>query len=278
MITIDTDNNASTSNTWHTVQSLGDTNCVCIEDCVFSGFAPNDGAIDMYVGMKATVRYFISTNTNFGTHGYDSSIRSSKSLECYMGQIYNTGTQAAPGYAFKLRGGTGVFWSNTVINISGTGIGSGLTHQYYRADTNCISLDTCPSICNGSSLEDGNFDSYGYPGLDQSGRGSFSVSSTWKSGAASYATNDYEALEPVYQWNNTIDGTNWLQSVTLNPGQDTNYVVNPTRLIQPNRDYYDNIARPGYAPLSYPHPLVVAQDGNNTPRTSRIRGISLMAR
>jgi len=51
------------------------------------------------------------------------------------------------------------------------------------------------------------------------------------------------ALEPVYSWNNTINGA------TCNIGSAV-----PT--IKEGRDFYNNTPMPGYTPYTYPHPLV----------------------
>ena len=58
-----------------------------------------------------------------------------------------------------------------------------------------------------------------------------------------------QALEPVYGWNNTLNG------------QISNIQTNAPTVIVVNRDFY-NSPKPGYAPYTYPHPLV---SGGSTP-------------
>lgn len=53
----------------------------------------------------------------------------------------------------------------------------------------------------------------------------------------------HQALEPVYSWNNTNNGSN------INIGS----YGEPT--LKEGRDYYDNTPKPGYTPYVYPHPL-----------------------
>jgi hypothetical protein len=61
-----------------------------------------------------------------------------------------------------------------------------------------------------------------------------------------------EALEPVYSWNNTLNGSN----VNLNANTPT---------IIEGRDFYNNTPMPGYTPYTYPHPLVSGGPGPQAP-------------
>lgn len=60
-----------------------------------------------------------------------------------------------------------------------------------------------------------------------------------------------QALEPVYEWANTLDGSPADISTIYCTAREGVELLSDT-------------VKPGYAPLSYPHPLVVAQDGNAT--------------
>lgn len=51
-----------------------------------------------------------------------------------------------------------------------------------------------------------------------------------------------QALEPFYEWNNTING---------NDGD----IVSDTPILKEGVDYFNDIVRPGYTPYQYPHPL-----------------------
>jgi len=53
-----------------------------------------------------------------------------------------------------------------------------------------------------------------------------------------------QALEPIYSWNNTINGSN------INIGS----YGEPT--LKEGRDYYNSTPMPGYTPYTYPHPLI----------------------
>jgi len=66
-----------------------------------------------------------------------------------------------------------------------------------------------------------------------------------------------QTLEPVYEWNNTINGAN--AGFTVNSGgcSVSNY---QTAYFRPGRDYYADTQKPGYVPYTYPHPLTVSND------------------
>lgn len=79
-----------------------------------------------------------------------------------------------------------------------------------------------------------------YPCLDQAGW----VRGTLLSGnPASPQQWPNQILEPIYQWDNTLNGHN--ASVTSTVAH-----------IQENREFYNSAERPGYVPFAYPHPLV----------------------
>ena len=75
-------------------------------------------------------------------------------------------------------------------------------------------------------------DGGGYPQLFQVGRGK------------------NQTRDPLYIWNNP------------------NTAVGGDDLVQLNRDYYVNTPRPGYVPLTYPHPLVTGSTGSIPPAPS----------
>lgn len=88
-----------------------------------------------------------------------------------------------------------------------------------------------------------------YRHLDQCGSGSGDpvvlVNNSPINQLTGLPTWPHEAIEPIYQWGNTLNGN-------ANPaiGQTT------YNIIQLGRDYFDNTVKPGYTPLVYPHPLV----------------------
>lgn len=247
MVTVQNDAVNSTTNSWHIQLQWGDTNVVCMEDNIFEGPGPNDGAFDAYVGQRVVFRHNLLTNLNIGWHGWDSSVRSPRSFEVYQNQFY-TANGVHPSYGINIRGGTAVIWSNTWDS----GFSGMCTMTYYASDQ-IFSRAGGGGVVTGSNPVDGNFvtngASAGYPLGDQPGRGSFPVGNpgNWPN-KTQYATNEYEVLDPIYQWGNTF-GVNTSPLITAGSiYQTTNYV-------KANVDYYDNVARPAYVPLVYPHPL-----------------------
>jgi hypothetical protein len=93
--------------------------------------------------------------------------------------------------------------------------------------------------------------------LDQPGRGQGDLLSGDGPNQVNTATGTkawpHQALEPIYSWNNTVNGKNLDIS---NPAEPT---------IQGNRDYYNQTAMTGYTPYVYPHPLVSGASTSTAP-------------
>jgi hypothetical protein len=81
-----------------------------------------------------------------------------------------------------------------------------------------------------------------YPCIDQVGRSTGDLLSDWDLPVPQAWPN--QALEPFYEWNNTING------------EDADIVSDSPHIVE-NRDYYNDTERPGYAPFTYPHPLTL---------------------
>ena len=90
--------------------------------------------------------------------------------------------------------------------------------------------------------------------LDQPGRGKGDLitGEVPVNSATNSATWPRQALEPIYAWGNTRNGTKLAISSTW-----------PT--LQQNRDYYNDTPMPGYQPYTYPHPLVSGSPAPPTP-------------
>jgi hypothetical protein len=59
-----------------------------------------------------------------------------------------------------------------------------------------------------------------------------------------------EALDPIYAWGNTLNGS---------PAN----IISRYPTVQEGRDFFNNTPKPGYKPYTYPHPLVAADSANN---------------
>jgi hypothetical protein len=220
---------------WQRPLSLGTANAVYVEDNQFECTA-HCNAVDAGSGARYVFRYNTMRNTHVEAHsGCPSGLRATFSYEIYS----NTMVATSPTYRpFLLRGGTGVIFGNVVS-------GSYTTPHIHVDDQR-----TCDGVggldchdpwdrCDGDSIFDGNQPGgQGYPCRDQIGRSTDS---------GRYSP---QSLQPLYEWDNTIQG-----------GGDVDIVINPAMCeltgehIKEGREYYNDTARPGYAPYEYPHPL-----------------------
>jgi hypothetical protein len=88
--------------------------------------------------------------------------------------------------------------------------------------------------------------------LDQPGRGRGALIQSVADPAASGVPWPNQALDPVYSWNNKRASDN--SDVLIGCGTPT---------IQEGRDFYNNTAKPGYTPYTYPHPLTILAPPSN---------------
>jgi hypothetical protein len=86
----------------------------------------------------------------------------------------------------------------------------------------------------------------GYPARDQIGRGSDAGQAP--NGVYGKGTWYPQALEPAYEWNNLMNGSP-MHFMVIN-GSSIGICL------QAGRDFYNATQRPGYAPYTYPHPLI----------------------
>lgn len=212
---------------WARPLTLGTSNAVYVEDCIFTYSFLADSAIDAYNGARYVFRHNQVSGTNAGHHGRDSgTYRSTHSFEIYDNTFDNPNTHIFTALGF--RGGTGVVFNNVMTGA----FDASIQVWNYRS---CGSYPPA-GICDGTSSYDGNTTGgQGYPCQDQIGRTTGQI------------------LSPLYQWNNTLKGN--LASVLVDPnGCDREKTLH----ILANRDFYNNLAMPQYAPYPYPHPLATS--------------------
>ena len=214
---------------------------VYIEDCGFTELSTNQsaGAIDAFDGARIVFRYNTLHNQNGTSHGADSHQRGrgSRQLEIYN-NTYTFDSDHAVAYVQWIRGGTGVVFNNTITTVFGpnsvvqasncrdgsAGCGGGPSYTPWGA-------------CNGTSSYDQN--SFGgYRCVDQPGSGTSNVISAATPSPVAWVGN---ALDPIYVWNNTVNGS-------------SRNTVSGSTNVQNNRDYFIGMPRPGYVPYTYPHP------------------------
>ena len=214
---------------WAEPLGLGTNNAVFVEDCIFN-FTDFGNAIDANYGGRYVFRYNELTDVYIEAHSVQGTHRATRSWEIYGNTIQQKNRSMwAP---FFLRGGTGVVFDNVIKGSwsSGPAIIVDNVRSFREAGEG--------GLCNGSSPWDGNEESNGYPARDQIGRSTDQW--LWTD------ENPYPPQEPdpFYQWNNTYNG-----------GTISVYVHNDCGIhIKENRDYYNNAAKQGYQPFSYPHP------------------------
>jgi hypothetical protein len=205
---------------WERPLVLGLPDAVYVEDCTFQG---GGAATDAYHGARFVFRHNSLIDTHVAQHGCDSgNYRSTFSYEVYDNVIAKEKLTAweVP-RAMHFRGGTGVVFNNTL-----SGYTTGIDVANYRSSERLRELCGKWGICDGKNPVDGNEEPNGYPARDQIGR----------------STN--QVLEPLYEWNNTLDG------------KDADiHVSTGAQHIQQGRDFRNDTARPGYRPYAYPHPL-----------------------
>ena len=220
--------------------SLGTNKAIFVEDNVFDS---NLGApaIDGWSGSRVVFRNNRLRNSAFANHGTETGgrWRGQRVFEVYNNTITFDKWQY-PGMV-GIRGGTGVIFNNTAIVT-----GDGYVQRFadlttYRYSDHSRGYDTW-GFCDGSNIWDGNQEASGYPCLDQPGRGRGSLLSEFDPQPKGWTK---QALEPVYTWNNTINGN-------LSPTLATSGVM------VEGRDFY-NAPKPSYTPYTYPHPLVTGQ-------------------
>ena len=207
---------------WERPQTLGTANAVYIEDCTFNYSYYNDGALDAYGGARYVFRNNIINGAIIGHHGRDSgNYRSPHSFEIYNNTFNNN---ADKWRMMHFRGGTGVVYNNT---FTGT--------AKYGNEIHVTDYCTCKEV---SSCLSSNWEKCtSYPCIDQIGRTTGMV------------------LAPLYEWGNTLNGSDIDISVYDFPGCSSPSISDH---IKEGRDFYNDSQLPNYTPYTYPHPLAMS--------------------
>lgn len=255
---------------WTRALALGTAEAVYIEknDFTFSVFG---NTVDCETGGRYVFRQNTISDSYVEAHTARANVPSLNTVNggfargCRKWEIYdNTITMTSVGVAngansrpFMLRGGTGVVYGNTVLTNNGGSWGTGdvvfdNVRSYCNSNTGIFLNQNCDALplfyCSGTSPYDGNTTGLaGYPCLDQPGRGGDTV-------LLALGTYTQQTSDPVYVWNNTLNGPTTSAHANINPsGGDTGQSQNH---IQSGRDFFVNVgAKPGYAAYIFPHPL-----------------------
>lgn len=240
----------NTTNSWASASTMGsaDTtgeNNLYIENSDFHAWL---NAFDNADNGRMVVRHSTFNEAGFGTHGADTGIYGQRHFEVYsstfLRHIYSDGSSFPLPRWFYIRGGTYAIHDNT-FSIAPHGVDYGVP----TLDMTVMNLQRNvggPNACWGANIS-----GIQYPAPRQVGFGRV-MGAAGNDGNGVY----FGDSEPAYLWNNTgatlgIGLSDFGGVECTNPDSTTKYVVM-------NRDYFNNTAKPGYTPYSYPHPLVTS--------------------
>ena len=252
------------ASSWTSVSQWGSGNALYVETNDFHAF---QSAMDNDDNGRAVWRYNLMDNSQFSTHGADTSNYGERYFEFYENtgvfNAYNDGsTFNLNGWLFLVRGGTFVCFDNTLpALVSGDyGTKSDVAMTVFNLQRN-----SGPNPCWGAGFSTGG--QY-YQAPRQVGFGYVTGAGTanYPPDGCTNCTNDSITYvgdsEPAYIWGNsraplnvaiTDYGLGNPGSCPGSPTPDTsaNYIIS-------GRDYFPNTAKPGYTPYVYPNPLTLS--------------------
>lgn len=222
---------------WLLPLNLGSDEAVYVEN---NKFTLADGCYygigDMYYGSRMVFRHNTVTNAYWQNHAARKADRGGN----LKAEIYNNdfnATDTAWQRAIHMRSGTGVIFNNT---LRGAFFEIKVDNQRSSGQA-----ESPFGACDGSSKWDGNASGQsGWPCLDQIGRGP---------GVDPLLASDQPSV-PLYGWNN---GSSVGCATGASCTNDIKIASDGDAHVQEGRDFVNNgaTAKPGYAPLGYPHPL-----------------------
>lgn len=222
------DNPGSNPNSWHRAMSWGTKKAVYIEDCTMTSTNPPQwsGALDGDNGARIVYRHNTIKNAIAHVHGADSGGPINSALQVEM--MHNTFTvDQGSDCVFFLRGGSALFFDNTINRTGGGFYNFVVKQKFYRGTS-------CEGVCSVDYTYPGH-----YIGPQQPGCGYVGVAGQIKYSA--YASEPWGSV-PVYVWGNRVNAP-------LTYG-----LINGDSWFQLNRDYFLS-PKPGYTEFTYPHPL-----------------------
>jgi len=204
---------------WATDLDLGGPLAVYVEDNIFTNTEGPSvcNFLDGNYGGRYVARYNTMNGCVIEAHSsQEGGNRAIRRWEVY-GNIINN-TYSSIYYPFRLRGGTGVVFFNSVPgNWTNDGVALDNVRSYAPAGLG-------GGMCDGSSPWDGNSDPSGYPCRDQIGRDRDNPQ--WNHNPPGAYT---QALTPAYIWLNKTESNAELSVDVINDSQNH---------IKPDRDYY----------------------------------------
>lgn len=237
---------------WSLPTALGGADFFFIEDNIINGttgFTVYDSrVVDSWTGGRVVVRFNdVSQATVLETHatGHSSDDRGTRAQEAYGNKVTSTLVLNPNFVMADVSNGTGVVWGNDATNGGSNVYKNMFKFGVTRANNATYSQSATPNGWGyagtdfngtGSNWDGGTYNAtdttYGYPAIDQPGRGqgqlitgSFSSKVNSVTGTIAWPN---QALEPIYVWNNTG---------TIVAGWGGSYYSADIR-VQANRDYY----------------------------------------
>lgn len=233
---------------------------------------------------RMVVRYNVEDNAGGATHGADTSYVGMRTMEYYNNagifEGYSDGTTANMNWWMFVRGGTLVWHDNTLPAISSTDWGTksdiNFTVMTLQREDNysCWGAGfTTAGLYYHAPRQVG----FGYV----TGIGTVAYSLLGFLGAtttsAGLSTPAYVGdSEPVYIWNNNRTMNLGISDYGLNNGSNS-CPSSPTpdstaNYFQSGRDYFNDTAKPGYTPYTYPHPLAQSSNPAAPPSPANLQG------
>jgi hypothetical protein len=228
---------------WHQASKIGNpdqTGVVYLEDNYFYENIGGGGydAADSDNGGRYVFRYNEVHNCQVEVHSLRGA-RGGRSCEVYN----NTFIRDIDGDQFTAiwpRAGTGVIYNNTMTGHFDYAVVMDNVRSF-------IGFGYPPGSCDGTSNWDGDQSGkFGWPCRDQIGRGADQY--LWTT-----APYPPQLSEPLYLWNNTLNGSPG--SVLVGHNGSAVKPRGSSADIVAGRDYITG-ARPNYTPYTYPHPLI----------------------
>jgi hypothetical protein len=255
---------------WASPLAPGTIRAHYFEDNSITGYTtpqqgPLGSIIDNNFGARSVVRYNTLTHSTVNSHGTDSGQRNrgQRWLETYENTFSFPNNTPGQEYGIDsvnwFRGGSGVFFNNHVT-IDNVRVGYNWVTKHLNLRSNDPNLRSfvpwyssahpgAPPDCDGTAPWDGNSgdaSGKGYRCLDQPGAGTSIDFLDVEPPPKIPAQN---TLEPIYVWNNTLNG---VQNNCANGNGCASDGV-----VVAGRDIIFGTPRPGYTPLPYPHPLTI---------------------
>jgi hypothetical protein len=247
-------NSWSTASTWGSADATG-TGALYVETC---DFHTTIAACDIDDYGRMVWRYNLMDHAAYGTHGADTSAVGQRYFEYYnntgnySGRSDGTTFNMGNGWIGLVRGGTFVCHDNTLTAMT-TGT------DYHQSDIHMTVMDLQRATggaraCWGAGTTAGSL----YPFPRQCGFGYVTGSGTDGKGESVNPAGVYVGdSEPIYIWNNSRTLTVSLSDFGVGGSGECPASPVPevtSDYIASGRDY-KTIAKPGYTPYTYPHPL-----------------------